>query len=88
MWRALLTPPSPTRFSALVARAIAAALALANAAIIVRALTLYHAFAIHVPPTARSPWLMGAPSSRSSGTCAWAWNRWSNTGWRRGCGPR
>ncbi len=49
MWRGLLLPPSPTRFSTLVALVFTAALAVANAAIIVHALTLYHAVAIQVP---------------------------------------
>jgi len=48
-WRHLVAPPSPTRFSALVAIIATAAFALVNAVIIVRALNLYHVYAVRVP---------------------------------------
>ncbi len=48
-WRHLVAPPSPTRFSALVAILVTAAFALVNAGIIIHALNLYHAVAVRVP---------------------------------------
>jgi len=48
-WRALIMPASPTFFSLLVASLLAVGLALFNAAVIVQALNLYHAFAVEGP---------------------------------------
>jgi len=48
-WRALIMPASPTFFSLLIAALLAVSLALFNAAVIVQALNLYHAFALEGP---------------------------------------
>lgn len=48
-WPALVMPASPTRFSLLVAALLAAGLALLNAAAIVQAVNIYHAFAVGAP---------------------------------------